>query len=101
PPMKTLEASMVEAAKEFLQRNRDYSFCVMGHTHNPCQLPIGVSQGREQVYINTGTWRRRHMKAEDGSFISMKALSYAIFYSEKESRDLRFEAWMGSLKTLS
>jgi len=93
---------LIEKAKEFLSNTSDYLFYVLGHTHNPMQVPIRItSKGNEQVYLNTGTWRTRYIKAANGGFISIKSMTYTIIYSPEENKTQRFETWTGSLKELS
>jgi UDP-2,3-diacylglucosamine pyrophosphatase LpxH len=92
----------MEKAKEFLSHRSDYRYTVMGHTHNPMQVPIRItSKGLEQVYLNTGTWRARHIKGLSGGFVTLKNLTYTIIYSKEESKDQEFETWTGSLKELA
>ena len=101
-PMDNSDRVLIEKAKEFLAHTSVYRYFVMGHTHNPMQVPIRItSGGLEQVYINTGTWRKRYIKGQSGGFISLKNLTYTIFYSEQESRTQQFETWTGSLKEAS
>lgn len=97
-PMDNSDRVLMEKAKDFLTHTSDYRYCVMGHTHNPLQVPIRItSKGIEQVYLNTGTWRARHIKGLGGGFISLKSLTYTIFYSKEESKKQQFETWTGSL----
>jgi UDP-2,3-diacylglucosamine pyrophosphatase LpxH len=88
-----------DAATDFLKRATNYRSIVMGHTHNPLQMPVSVtSENLDQVYINTGTWRRRYIQGTAGGFVGLKYLTYTIFYSEAESSRQFFETWTGSLK---
>ena len=71
----------------------------MGHTHNPVQVPIRItSGGMDQVYLNTGTWRARHIKGLGGGFVTLKNLTNTIVYSKEENEYQQFETWTGSLK---
>lgn len=98
-PMDNSDKILVEKAKEFLTHTSDYRYYVMGHTHNPIQIPIRItSSGIEQMYLNTGTWRKRYIKGQAGGFIGLKNLTYTIFYSAEESKNQQFETWTGSLK---
>jgi UDP-2,3-diacylglucosamine pyrophosphatase LpxH len=98
-PMDNSDKVLIKKAKDFLTHTSDYRYCVMGHTHNPMQVPIRVtSKGIEQMYLNTGTWRKRYVKGQAGGFIGLKNLTYTIFYSEEESKQQQFETWTGSLK---
>jgi UDP-2,3-diacylglucosamine pyrophosphatase LpxH len=98
-----------ELAEGAKKENPQFRYVVYGHTHTPIQRPIRVLQShqddgirREQVYINTGTWRSRYHKAEEGAdFIGWKNMTYAIFYTaEERGADIpSFETWTGTLKT--
>jgi UDP-2,3-diacylglucosamine pyrophosphatase LpxH len=94
------------ASKEYARLDGRIQYVVYGHTHEPLQVPLKVledRQGRkEQVYLNTGTWRIRHQKAREGlGFMSFKNLTYVIFYKREErGTDFpSFETWRGTLKT--
>jgi hypothetical protein len=88
-----------EGAADFLTHSPDYRSIVMGHTHNPLQIPVGVTEsGINQVYINTGTWRKRYIQGTNSGFIGLKYLTYAVFYSQDENPDQFFETWTGTLK---
>ena len=98
-PMDNSDKTLIEKAKEFLTRKSEYRHCIMGHTHNPMQVPIRItSKGIEQVYLNTGTWRARHIKGLGGGFVTIKNLTYTIIYSQEENQYQQFETWTGSLK---
>ncbi len=98
-----------ELAAGAKKENPRFRYVVYGHTHTPLQTPIRVVQShqdederREQVYINTGTWRSRYHQAEEGSdFIGWKNMTYAIFYTPEErgAEIPSFETWTGTLKT--
>lgn len=97
-PMDNSDKGLIEKATEFLTHTSAYRYCVMGHTHNPLQVPVRITSGGiEQVYINTGTWRKTYVKGQAGGFVGLKKLTYTILYSKEESRDQRFETWTGSL----
>jgi UDP-2,3-diacylglucosamine pyrophosphatase LpxH len=98
-PMDNSDKTLIEKAREFLTRKSEYRHCIMGHTHNPMQVPIRVtSRSIDQVYLNTGTWRARHVKGIDGGFVTLKNLTYTIVYSQEENKFQQFETWTGSLK---
>jgi UDP-2,3-diacylglucosamine pyrophosphatase LpxH len=101
-PMDNSDKALIDSAKNFLTHTSEYRYCVMGHTHNPMQVPIRITSSAsgelEQIYLNTGTWRKRYIKGEAGGFIGLKHLTYTIIYSEEENASQRFEAWTGSLK---
>jgi UDP-2,3-diacylglucosamine pyrophosphatase LpxH len=101
-PMDNADKALIDTAKNFLTRTSEYRYCVMGHTHNPMQVPIRITSSAsselEQIYLNTGTWRKRYIKGQAGGFIGLKHLTYTIIYSEEEKASQRFETWTGSLK---
>ena len=98
-PMDNSDKALIEKVKEFLGHTSDYRYYVAGHTHAPIQVPIRISsQGLEQVYLNTGTWRSRHVQGLSGGFISWKNITYTIFYSREESEYQFYETWTGTLK---
>lgn len=78
---------------------------VYGHTHNPEMIPLGVHEtgnGRcEQLYINSGTWRRVHQRglnpAKGFPFISYHVMSFVFVYRDGERFGRRHEMWQGSL----
>ena len=101
-PMDNSDKTLIEKARGFLTRKSEYRHCIMGHTHNPMQVPIRVtSKGIDQVYLNTGTWRARHVKGLDGGFVTLKNLTYTIVYSKEENEYQQFETWTGSLKEVT
>jgi UDP-2,3-diacylglucosamine pyrophosphatase LpxH len=88
-----------DAATDFLKRAANYRSIVMGHTHNSLQMPVRVTnENLDQVYINTGTWRKRYVQGTAGGFVGLKYLTYATFYSEAENPRQSFDTWTGSLK---
>jgi UDP-2,3-diacylglucosamine pyrophosphatase LpxH len=99
---------LLEAApQEFLHLDNRIRYVVYGHTHEPIQVPIRVTEDpsglKEHIYLNTGTWRERHYKTKEGlGFISWKNLTYVVFYT-KEERGTDFptyETWSGTLKSI-
>jgi hypothetical protein len=98
-PMDNSDKTLIEKAKEFLTRKSEYRHCIMGHTHNPMQVPIRItSEGIEQMYLNTGTWRAKHAKGLSGGFMTLQNLTYTIVYSKRENPHQEMETWTGSLK---
>jgi UDP-2,3-diacylglucosamine pyrophosphatase LpxH len=82
-------------------------YIVMGHTHDPLKKAVALNREsgalQEQVYINTGTWRKRyHECAVGNTFIGWKDMTYALFYTPAEKSSSSglpvFETWSGSLK---
>jgi UDP-2,3-diacylglucosamine pyrophosphatase LpxH len=95
------------AAKEYAHLDNRIRYVVYGHTHEPKQVAIRVAGDpalpKEQVYLNTGTWRTRfHKSREDMSFIGWKNLTYTVFYTKEERQtDVpTFETWTGTLKKI-
>ena len=90
---------MIEAAQDFLTHAPACRYVAMGHTHNAMEVPIRVTgSGMDQVYFNTGTWRKRYTQGRSNGFIGAKYLTYTIFYTEKENGGEVFETWTGSLR---
>lgn len=93
------DKTLIKAAQDFLTDNSAYRYVAMGHTHNALEVPISVTEsGMDQVYFNTGTWRKRYTQGRSNGFIGTKYLTYTIFYTQKENRDQMFETWTGSLQ---
>jgi len=101
-----IKDDLLEAApREYLHLPPDIQYVVYGHTHDPLVAPLRTVPSSpaplQQVYLNTGTWRRRHWKAtQDDSFINWKNMTYVIFYrhDERIRRNADFETWTGALK---
>jgi UDP-2,3-diacylglucosamine pyrophosphatase LpxH len=94
---------MVAAPDERDLQESPFRYVIYGHTHEPLMMPIRIRAQREQIYLNTGTWRTRYQKSvRDNSFIGWKNMTYLIFYrdNERPGRQAEFESWTGSLKTL-
>jgi UDP-2,3-diacylglucosamine pyrophosphatase LpxH len=92
---------LAAAPEERALRDAPFRYVVYGHTHDPLTVPIRIRGDREQIYLNTGTWRSRYQKAvRDNSFISWKNMTYVIFYNQDErpGREADFETWTGTLK---
>lgn len=95
------------AADEYTHLDNRIRYTVYGHTHEAKQVAIRVRQDpkdpKEQVYLNTGTWRTRyHKTTNDLGFIGWKNLSYVSFF-RKEERGTNvpiFETWTGTLKKI-
>jgi hypothetical protein len=56
---------------------------------------------RDQVYFNTGTWRRVWRPAEfspgQTDFVASDAMAYLVFYQGDERKGRPYETWNGSL----
>ena len=81
-------------------------YVVYGHSHDPLQVPVRVTKDplepKAHVYMNTGTWRARFHKCEEGlDFIGWKNMTYIVFYKpgERTTDFPAFETWTGTLKT--
>lgn len=100
-PFDNSDRVLIDKAREFLTHQSGYRCCIMGHTHNPLQVPIRItSKAIGQVYLNTGTWRARYIKGLSGGFIKLKSLTYTIIYSKEERECQEFETWTGSLREI-
>lgn len=80
-------------------------FAVYGHSHHAEMVPLSVYEKegmrREQIYINTGTWRRVHEQTQTlrpgFPFVHFHVMTYAAFYKDDERFGRRHEMWQGSL----
>ncbi len=96
------------AVKEYRNMDERLQYIVYGHSHTPRHVPLSVGKNgnnsdREYIYLNSGTWRSRHYKTEDGlGFSSGKNLTYISFYKKEERKTKypSFESWTGRMKTL-
>ena len=86
--------------------DRSSRFFLYGHTHDPVIVPLDAVQSGgkttlEQMYFNSGTWRRVHKMAEvdpdKHEFMSFSVMTYLAFYKDGERRGRPFETWTGSL----
>lgn len=102
--MKPETYSQQAAAEESIRSGRS-DFVVYGHTHRAEMVPLAVREDdnevHQQVYINTGTWRRVHEQTQqnitDFPFVHFHVMTYAFFYKGDERFGRRFEMWQGSL----
>jgi UDP-2,3-diacylglucosamine pyrophosphatase LpxH len=76
---------------------------IYGHTHQYDQVALAKSNGLEQVYFNSGTWRpRHHATLDQKDFVEWKDMTYLVFYDEGEDQGpspkqgTSFETWMGT-----
>lgn len=95
--------------KEPIWKNNDkIQFILYGHTHAPLQIPMDNLNGKEVIYINTGTWRNRITKTieldQPPDFIELKNMTYAIFHRRdedmgwKKEDTVSFDVWTGAKK---
>ena len=95
------------AADEYAHLDNRIRYIVYGHTHEAKQVAVRViedpNEPKEQVYLNTGTWRTRYFRTtEDLGFIGWKNLTYVSFFKKGErGTDVPiFETWTGTLKKI-
>ena len=93
------------AVKEKAFKNRSARYVVYGHTHDHEIVPLDVSfsenQRLDQMYFNTGTWRRVHRLAkghpDEQEFIAYDVMTYLSFYKGDERKGRPFACWSGAL----
>lgn len=101
----------IAAYNEPIWRNNEkIQFILYGHTHAPLQMPLDSKDGKEVIYLNTGTWRNRIIKTielnQPPDFIELKAMTYGIFYRRDEDTGgkkpgtVSFDVWTGAKKKL-
>lgn len=86
-------------------RNRRARHIVYGHTHHAEALPLDASFAEgfvlNQMYFNSGTWRRVHQQtmldATEHEFIASDVMSYLAFFQGDERGGRAYETWSGSL----
>jgi hypothetical protein len=86
-------------------RNRRASHIVYGHTHHVENVPLDASYGDgqalNQIYFNSGTWRRVHSQtrlvASEHEFIPHDVMTYLAFYRGDERGGRSYETWSGTL----
>jgi len=94
-----------DALTETNFKNRTAKYVVYGHTHHHEIVPLDVSfskQGElDQLYLNSGTWRRVHklakLNTKDEEFTGYDVMTYLAFFKDDERCGRPFEAWSGSL----
>ncbi len=86
-------------------RNRRARHIVYGHTHQPESVPLDASFADafvlNQMYFNSGTWRRvyhptQHAPGEH-EFIAHEAISLLAFFQGDERGGRPYETWTGTL----
>jgi len=93
------------ALKEKDFKNRKAQFIVYGHTHHPEIVPLDsafMSTGiLNQMYLNSGTWRRVHelaqMHPDEQEFMGYYVMTYLSFFTGDERKGRAFESWSGAL----
>ena len=93
------------AVKERAFKNRSARYLVYGHTHGHEIVPLDASfqgsQRLDQMYFNSGTWRRVHRLAEvhpdEQEFIAYDVMTYLSFFKGNERKGRPFACWSGAL----
>ena len=86
-------------------KNRKAKFIVYGHTHHHEVVPLDSAAMEEglvnQMYVNSGTWRRVHelarMNPNEEEFMGYHVMTYLAFFKDDERGGRRFESWSGCL----
>jgi len=86
-------------------RNRRARHIVYGHTHLAEAVPLDASYAEgyvlEQVYFNSGTWRRVHCQTRlapsEHEFIASDVMTYLAFFQGDERKGRPYESWSGTL----
>lgn len=74
-------------------------FIIYGHTHHSEIVPLNSENNKDQIYINSGTWRAVYemTKSKKPNFVNYKVMTYLAFFKEDERNGNSFEVWKGSL----
>jgi hypothetical protein len=86
-------------------RNRRAKHIVYGHTHAAECVPLDASYAEgyvlNQVYFNSGTWRRVHRQTElapgEHEFIASDVMTCLAFFQADERGGRPYETWSGTL----
>jgi hypothetical protein len=86
-------------------RNRRAKHVVYGHTHAAETVPLDASYAEgyvlDQVYFNSGTWRRVHSPTRfapgEHEFIAADVMTYLAFFQGDERSGRPYETWSGAL----
>jgi UDP-2,3-diacylglucosamine pyrophosphatase LpxH len=86
-------------------RNRRAKHIVYGHTHAAETIPLDASFADNfvlnQVYFNSGTWRRVHRPTcfdpSEHEFVPTETMTYLAFFQGDERSGRPFETWSGTL----
>lgn len=88
------------------EENSPIRYILYGHTHKPLLKPLDSVDGKDVIYLNTGTWRERLQRTisldKTANFVGVKQLTYLVFYNQdedkagKEDKTLGFESWTGN-----
>ena len=93
------------ALKEQDFRNRRAKHVVYGHTHHHETVPLDASFSEgyvlNQLYFNSGTWRRVHRQTQlapsEHEFIACENMTYLCFFQGDERGGRPYESWTGTL----
>lgn len=99
------DSAYTHAIKERAFKNRSARYLVYGHTHDHEIVPLDVtfpgSQRFDQMYFNSGTWRRVHRLAkghpDEQEFIAYDVMTYLAFFKGDERKGRPFACWSGAL----
>lgn len=80
-------------------------FIIYGHTHHheivPLQSIVDGGVPRNQIYLNSGTWRPVHELARfhpaQKQFVGYHVMTYLAFFKGDERKGKAFESWTGAL----
>jgi hypothetical protein len=95
------------ALNERAYKDGSAQFIVYGHTHHHEIILLRAANpraglARDEVYINSGTWRAVHEMAATGEeFAGYKVVTYLVFYRGDERVGRGFETWSGALGSSS
>ncbi len=86
-------------------RNRRAKHIVYGHTHVAESVPLDASYAEgyvlNQLYFNSGTWRRLHRQTQlapaEHEFIASDVMTYLVFFQGDERKGRPYETWSGTL----
>lgn len=93
------------AFEEVAFRRKMARYIVHGHTHQREIVPLDFTfvggKPFEQIYFNSGTWRRVHAMArfdpQQQEFLGYYEMTYFAFYKDDERKGRPFEMWGGAL----
>ena len=86
-------------------RNRRSKHVVYGHTHATESVPLDASYAEgfvlDQMYFNSGTWRRVHRPTQlapsEHEFVASDVMTYLAFFQGDERKGRPYETWSGTL----
>lgn len=99
------ESYVTHAITEQDFRNRRARHIIYGHTHHAETIPLDASYAEgyvlNQVYFNSGTWRRVHEQTRlapaEHEFIASDTMTFLSFFTGDERKGRPYETWSGSL----